>query len=97
MSMIYPDWVGPTTEYRTASRFPHWIPVISGFSLPEMPEGFLGGVLVLLSPFGTEIRGGLAQAMWRRATQAAITIIPGLGAMMTEEPGVEVKDEDTGV
>lgn len=97
MSRIYPDWVGPTTEYRTASRFPHWIPLIGDLPIPEIPEGFLGGVVVLNSPYAVRRVAGLVAASWRRATQAAITIIPGLDAMITEEPGVEVQDEDLGV
>jgi len=97
MSRIYPDWVGPTTEYRQASRFPHWIPVIGGLPVPEMPEGFLGGVEVLNSPYGVLRVGGLVAGAWRRATQAVITLTPGLDAMITEEPGAEVRDEDVGV
>jgi hypothetical protein len=51
MSRIYPDWIGPTTEYRTASRFPHWIQVIGGV-LPLPPEAFYGGVEVLAQTYG---------------------------------------------
>lgn len=70
MSRIYPDWVGPTTEYRTASRFPHWINLI-GDVLPSLPEGFNGGVIVIANAYdvmqssvaaGVEMTAGMIKA-----------------------------------
>jgi len=43
------------------------------------------------------MRGGLVEAAARKVALAAITIIPGLDAMIAEKPGVEVRDEDLSV
>ena len=50
MNGIYPDYVGPTTQYRLNSLFPDWVRGIIDV-LPTLPEGWLGGVIVLDNPY----------------------------------------------
>jgi hypothetical protein len=50
MRGIYPDYTGPTAEYRHATRFPNWVHLIGGV-LPVPPEAFYGGVIVLTQTY----------------------------------------------
>lgn len=94
MRGIYPDYIGPTAEYRTASLYPSWIGAIID-QIPPLP--WLGGVEVLSPTLGVAkvvstlgmIVGGL-----KVSTTA---ILSRFDVVTTGEPGVEVKDEEPGI
>jgi hypothetical protein len=92
MSRIYPDWVGPTTEYRQASRFPHWIQVLGGIVIP--PVEWLGGVLVLSQPYGVGMVASTISTITQSVVSAVISVLKNRGTIATGEPGVEVEDEE---
>lgn len=96
MSRVYPDWVGPTTEYRQASRFPRWIHVIGGV-LPSIPEGWLGGVEVLPNTYAAAIVESTFGGLVKTITASVQGLGRYLGVVAKGQPNVEIDDEDAGL
>ena len=89
MNGIYPDYVGPTIEYRKVSLFPDWVGVLGGLLVP--PAGWLGGVIVLPNPYATAIVGAALAGIAQLAKTAA-TIWPssqGVIARLSTLGGVD--------
>lgn len=94
MRGIYPDYIGPTVEYRHASRLPRWIGVLGGVLVP--PEGWLGGVEVLSNAPGVAIVAKAAATVVMATKTAVTQITKSLGYMMGPEVGADVTDEEPG-
>jgi hypothetical protein len=89
---IYPNYVGPTVEYRYNSLYPSWVRAVAGIVLP--PLEWLGGVLVLSQPYGIGMVASRISAIAQSAISAVTTVFSNRDTITTGEPGVEVEDEE---
>ena len=89
---IYPDYVGPTKEYRYNSLYPDWVRAVAGIVIP--PVEWLGGVLVLSQPYGVGMVASRISAIAQSAMSAVISVLSNRDTITTGEPGVEVEDEE---
>lgn len=113
MNGIYPDYVGPTIEYRYVSRFPDWVGFLTTVIIPPVAT-IAGGVIVIPNPYSVEaitrvaaqvlpIQGGVGMVQSILAATVRVgrvsieQITQKLGFSDAGRPGVEVDDEDEGV
>lgn len=92
---IYPQYVGPTIEYRYNSLYPSWVRSVIGAVIP--PSEFLGGIEVLANPYAVIAAVSNLTVAAQRATTAVRGLIMKADVIETEKVDVEVVDEDLGL
>ena len=94
MRGIYPDYVGPTIEYRTGSLLPHWIGAIID-AIPPIP--WLGGALVLPPTYGIAMVASTIGHVVGRLYASMRPVQSKVDTITRSNPGVEVKDQEPGI
>ena len=93
MNGIYPDYVGPDTNYRRVSLFPDWIGVLGGGLIPTPWYG--GAEVLSLSP-GIAMVVNKLGSIQHRVYSGVTAENDDYGVTTRGVPGVEVDDEEPG-
>lgn len=96
MNGMFPDWIGPSSEYRTNSLLPDWINF--GGTVPDFPTTpWLGGALVLPPTYGLAMVAATFGRLVSNILPSSLSVHSKVDVYTKGDPGAEVTDEDAGL